>query len=184
MPRGVPLTVNNIKEFIKAVENGSKIDDKYVFPDNPMSHSRDLSHAKEAKHKTFVKEVIKRHKDVVVLFYNGHELSPEHRSILKAFDIAARRFRELKIKSVRLAYYDVGKQKIPKGVDLSHTPVILAFPMSNKKAPYPTIDDLSAEGIMKEVQRVAGKQFELPQFPHLNEKEFRNLETMQHTDDL
>lgn len=182
-PRGKPFTKNNVLKFINGIIDGSIRSKKFRLPDSHKGYLAHIKSVKKVKHDKFAEVTFSEEKDAVVLFFDSNKIDENVEKVIKAFGRAAKRFRDLKIKSVQLISYDVAQNALPEGINVDTTPKVLIFSAKNKSSPY-EIKQLTAENIMKETEAHANIQITLPKFPHLDEKEFVALEAGSRIEDL
>ena len=157
---------------------------KFKLPDTKNPYHENLKHVVKISSKSFDETILKSDKDVAVLLLDSTKLTPDSVKILKSFNKAANRFKDLKIKSVKFFYYDTSIDALPKGFEKSENPIAYFLSGKNKKTPFKKLEELNTENIMLKIQSLADSKFDLPNFPHLDETEFLKIEKGEHIEDL
>ena len=190
-PRGKPFTKRNVLKYIHSIMDGSINSKKFKLPDTKKDFLKYMKNVKKIKKNKFEEVVMDQKKDVVVLFYDSQNIDEDAERIIKEYGKAAKRFRELKIKSVKMTAFDVSRMKTPRNFDIStqdqdtlSRQSVYVVPAQHKNEPYHEIKDLNAQNIMIETQSKADISFSLPEFPHLDETEMFQLESGSYTEDL
>lgn len=183
-PRDKPFTKKNVVKFISGIIDGSIKSKKFKLPDSKQEYVKHLKNVKNVKTSSFYQFKNDDGKDVAVLFFNSNKLDHEGEKTIKSFGKAARRFKDLKVKSVKMGVYDLGKQSPIDGIEFDSKPKVYVFPANSKSEPYTELMSTNTERIMKDIESHADIKFTLPNFPHLDETEFVQLEAGTHTEDL
>ena len=122
-----------VEDFVAGrLKSGAQVDadlDAQRLPIEKVEGSLELT--KES----FVTQVMQdTSKDVVVLFYTStQQLSVDFVIYWKK---TVERFHALKIRSVKLARYDVAKYQVPMDVEFEHTPAVIMFTAKDKTPPF------------------------------------------------
>ncbi|CAI2361603.1 unnamed protein product [Moneuplotes crassus] len=187
-PRGKPFTKRNVIYYINSIIDGRINSKHFKLPDSKKEYVKYLKNVKKIKKNKFAEVAMDQDKDVAILFIDSENIDDSVERVIKAYGKAAKRFNELKIKSVKLAVFDTAKQATPDGFDLetdkSSSCRLFILPSAHKHEPYQEIEDLSTQEIMTEIQKYADKSFDLPEFPHLDEIEMYQLESGSYHEDL
>ena len=85
--------------------------------------------------KNFTREVFAEGFDMAILFYSSAN-EEDSKTIAPIFNRCAKKFKEFKIDSVKIASYDVNRYQAPERFDVKNTPIILFLPAYNKKEPF------------------------------------------------
>ena len=120
-PRGKPFTKRNVIKYIDSIIDGSINSKKFRLPDSKKGYLKYIKSTKKIGKNKFAEVVMEKDKDVAVLFYDSNDIDPKAEKTLKSFGKAAKRFKQLKIKTVKLAVFDVANQNAPDYFDV--TPV-------------------------------------------------------------
>lgn len=140
---------------------------------------------------TYEKVALDETKDVLILF---HDNEPESEYLAPYYKKLATRFKELKIKSVVIARFDLGYEPAPSIMNAqlsanNRLPMMVLFKAFNKNPPFLVYSGVGkVQPIMQWVEQNAGVRFKLPhlaQFDDLNKKKFKDqVEILYGSNDL
>lgn len=170
MAEGNEVNEKTIDTFVQGYLDGKKntLDGTYQFNGVTLDDCEKLSS------ELFGETVLNSEEDVLVIVYSSH-LSKDSQKSANNLNRVCRRFKELDVEGVKVFAFDAAKGRVYKNVLSNKFPTVFLKKAETEELIY-FEGNANALEIMKFVEKNSSKGLRLPELPHLDSQEIKDLQ--------